>query len=294
MSGDTFVHEPYNPDENNDPNTENELGLENPDSTSSDRVEGAEIDGPENVDGEHVQKTADEAQKEAEENAENAEVLTNDDGVVIDNPNAMNYVPGNPPVVQKDEVVVEREGLPYTSDSYEAAHEVVKGDPSVDGPYLDDIRRAENHKYREVREKVLHAADELSEEDSDEKENSTFAEETEDPFTSVDRATDAAGNAVKPPYEYATKNQGDDQNAYGQDLNNDGENVDVTSDQALRLDSTASPAPSDEVAGVQDDGSNVEFENSDEPGHEEGSTLQEEDNPSDPAGDSISEYDKNQ
>lgn len=211
MSDDTFIHE--------SPDTE---------------------DTPDNVDGDNTEKTQEEAEEEAKENAEAVELPTNDDGVVMDNPNAMNYVPGNPPVKDSRNVIkVEREGLPYVADTYEAAHEVVKGDPSVDGPYLDDIRRAEELKYRDVREKVEYAAAQQAEQDAEEKEDSTESEEASD--TLDNRDTDYAGNAPKPPYEYLTKNQGNDENAYGQPLNNDGENIDVSTDQALRLDSTATP-----------------------------------------------------
>lgn len=35
------------------------------------------------------------------------------------------------------------EKLPRVNTTYEGAHEVVKGDPRVDGPYLDEVRARE-------------------------------------------------------------------------------------------------------------------------------------------------------
>ena len=37
---------------------------------------------------------------------------------------------------------------------YHKAHEVVKGDPRIDGPYLDDIRADEERARREARAKA--------------------------------------------------------------------------------------------------------------------------------------------
>lgn len=41
--------------------------------------------------------------------------------------------------------------LPGVVNTYENAHEVIKGDPRTDGPYLDDIRAAQEDAYREAR-----------------------------------------------------------------------------------------------------------------------------------------------
>lgn len=47
--------------------------------------------------------------------------------------------------------------LPSTSTTYEAAHEVYKGDPRIDGPYLDDIRQAQEDGNRQQRMDALRA-----------------------------------------------------------------------------------------------------------------------------------------
>ena len=39
------------------------------------------------------------------------------------------------------------------ANDYHNAHEVVKGDPRVDGPYLDDVRADQERAYREHRNK---------------------------------------------------------------------------------------------------------------------------------------------
>lgn len=44
------------------------------------------------------------------------------------------------------------------SNSYERAHEVKKGDPKFNGPYLDDIRAEQEAAYRAQREKEINAA----------------------------------------------------------------------------------------------------------------------------------------
>lgn len=43
------------------------------------------------------------------------------------------------------------EKLPRVNTTYENAHEVVKGDPRVDGPYLDEVREREAKDLREWR-----------------------------------------------------------------------------------------------------------------------------------------------
>lgn len=42
--------------------------------------------------------------------------------------------------------------LPRVSESYYNAHEVIKGDPAIDGPYLDDINAEREEIYRKNRE----------------------------------------------------------------------------------------------------------------------------------------------
>lgn len=50
--------------------------------------------------------------------------------------------------------------------SYENAHAVTKGDPRIDGPYLDDIRAAQEEEYRRQR---MAGVSQVRHEDEDEK-----------------------------------------------------------------------------------------------------------------------------
>lgn len=67
--------------------------------------------------------------------------------------------------------------MPSVSTSYEKSHEVIKGDPRIDGPYLDDIRAAQEEEYRNRRN---NAANEVSEEDDSAEEEASESEEEDD------------------------------------------------------------------------------------------------------------------
>lgn len=58
------------------------------------------------------------------------------------------------------------ETLATVSNSYDNAHEVKKGDPRIDGPYLDDIRASEAEARRKQREEEMNAAWEAREKEA--------------------------------------------------------------------------------------------------------------------------------
>jgi hypothetical protein len=71
--------------------------------------------------------------------------------------------------------------LPEVSDTFENAHQVYKGDPRIDGPYLDDIMTAREEEYRNRRmkeEKAKHAALKTATGKQVRKKNPTLAEKT--------------------------------------------------------------------------------------------------------------------
>jgi HSP90 family molecular chaperone len=47
------------------------------------------------------------------------------------------------------------EKLPRVNTTYENAHEVIKGDPRIDGPYLDEVRAREADNLRKWREQAF-------------------------------------------------------------------------------------------------------------------------------------------
>lgn len=49
--------------------------------------------------------------------------------------------------------------LPEINSGYDEPHKVIKGDPRIDGPYLDDLRAAQEDARREARTKYFDKAD---------------------------------------------------------------------------------------------------------------------------------------
>ncbi len=63
------------------------------------------------------------------------------------------------------------------ANDYHDAHKVVKGDPRVDGPYLDDVRADQERAYREHRNLNVNVEDPVALFDLDDEEEEEEEEE---------------------------------------------------------------------------------------------------------------------